>query len=174
MASSGHFDPSQTYDGYKAVEDLDPACTEFLMKGKECFQHFKLKSSKFPFCFVGKTPCYFPGIPASNIRSYLWSKKDGPFRKEFPASEAPIPDDTSGGRWLGVNVGEPISIVGRPIYSISEVPISRINTEVMVKRIRQIAKSPNNPDAECSDELDGEEVEVVLTSAGYQFSTSSS
>ncbi|MBW0586808.1 hypothetical protein O181_126523 [Austropuccinia psidii MF-1] len=27
MASSGHFDPSQTYDGYREVEILDPACT---------------------------------------------------------------------------------------------------------------------------------------------------
>ncbi|MBW0560746.1 hypothetical protein O181_100461 [Austropuccinia psidii MF-1] len=39
MASSGHFDPTQTYDGYKAVEVLDPACTECLEKGKDCFEH---------------------------------------------------------------------------------------------------------------------------------------
>ncbi|MBW0528650.1 hypothetical protein O181_068365 [Austropuccinia psidii MF-1] len=51
MASSGHFDPSQTYYGYKAVEVLDPSCTNFLMKGKEFFQHFNPKSSKFHFCF---------------------------------------------------------------------------------------------------------------------------
>ncbi|MBW0557834.1 hypothetical protein O181_097549 [Austropuccinia psidii MF-1] len=73
MASSGHFDPTQTYHGYKAVEVLDPACTEF--------------------------------------------------------------------------------------------PISRINTEGIVKRIRQIANSPPDPDAEGSYELDGEEVEVVPNSA---------
>ncbi|MBW0591819.1 hypothetical protein O181_131534 [Austropuccinia psidii MF-1] len=40
MASSAHFDPSQTYDGYKAVEVLDPACTECLARGKDCFQHY--------------------------------------------------------------------------------------------------------------------------------------
>ncbi|MBW0561136.1 hypothetical protein O181_100851 [Austropuccinia psidii MF-1] len=61
LASSGHFDPSQTYDGYRAVEVLDPACTE-----------------------------------SSNVRRYLWSRKDGPFGKEFPVSEAPTPDGTSG------------------------------------------------------------------------------
>ncbi|MBW0589374.1 hypothetical protein O181_129089, partial [Austropuccinia psidii MF-1] len=33
MASSGHFDPSQTYDGFRAVEGLDPGCTECLAKG---------------------------------------------------------------------------------------------------------------------------------------------
>ncbi|MBW0573928.1 hypothetical protein O181_113643 [Austropuccinia psidii MF-1] len=39
MASSGHFDPSQTYDSYKEVEVLDPASTECLARGKDCFQH---------------------------------------------------------------------------------------------------------------------------------------
>ncbi|MBW0584914.1 hypothetical protein O181_124629 [Austropuccinia psidii MF-1] len=40
MAPSGHFDPSQTYDGFREVEVLDPACTECLAKGKDCFQHY--------------------------------------------------------------------------------------------------------------------------------------
>ncbi|MBW0488191.1 hypothetical protein O181_027906 [Austropuccinia psidii MF-1] len=63
---------------------------------------------------------------------------------------------------------------GRPIYSSSEVPISRINTEGVVKWIRQISNSPPDPDAEGSDELDGEEVEMVHNSAGHQSSTSPS
>ncbi|MBW0475361.1 hypothetical protein O181_015076 [Austropuccinia psidii MF-1] len=93
LASSGHLDPSQTYDGYKAVEVLDPACTKF---------------------------------------------------------------------------------GGKPIYSSSEVPISNINTEGVVKRIRYIASSPPDPDSEGSDQLDGEEVEVVHNSIGHEFSTSPS
>ncbi|MBW0467671.1 hypothetical protein O181_007386 [Austropuccinia psidii MF-1] len=101
---------------------------------------------------------------ASKIKRYLWSKKDGPFGKEFPVSEAPTPDGTSGYSSFG----------GRPTYSISEVPISRINTEGVVKQIRQIAHSPSDPDAECSDELDSEEIEVVLNSSGYHSSTSPS
>ncbi|MBW0517595.1 hypothetical protein O181_057310 [Austropuccinia psidii MF-1] len=153
MASSGHFDPYQTYSGYKAVEVLDPACTEFLAK-------------------------------ASNVRRYLWSRKDVPFGKEFSVSEAPTPDGTSGfsnltgsgqrdvARWT--NVGGPIPVGGRPIYSSSEVPISRINTDGVVKRMRRIADSPPAPDAEGSDELDGEEVEVVPHSVGHKSSTSSS
>ncbi|MBW0582765.1 hypothetical protein O181_122480 [Austropuccinia psidii MF-1] len=64
--------------------------------------------------------------------------------------------------------------VGGPKYSSSEVPISRINTEGIVKRIRKIADSPPDPDAEGSYELDGEEVEVVPNSAGHQSSTSPS
>ncbi|MBW0567040.1 hypothetical protein O181_106755 [Austropuccinia psidii MF-1] len=100
MASSVHFDPSQTYDGYRAVEVLDPACSE---------------------------------LTGSRKRDVA--------------------------RWT--NVGRPIPNGGRLIYSSSEVPISRINTEGVVKRIRRIADSPTDPDAERSDELDGEEVEVV-------------
>ncbi|MBW0549986.1 hypothetical protein O181_089701 [Austropuccinia psidii MF-1] len=148
LDSSGHFDPAQTYAGYK------------------------------------EKPCHCTGVLASNVRGYLWSKKDGPFGKEFPASEAPTHDGTLGysnltNSWQRdvarlTNVGGPIPVGGRPIYSSSEVPISRINTEIVVKRIRQIANSPSDPDAEVCDELDGEEVEVVHNYSGHKSSPSPS
>ncbi|MBW0534747.1 hypothetical protein O181_074462 [Austropuccinia psidii MF-1] len=176
LASSAHINPSQTYDGYKAVEALDPSCTKCLTKGKDYFQHDNTRSSKCHFCFVWKKLCCFTGPLASNVRRYLWSKKDGPFGKELPVSEPPTPDGTSGKRDVarGTNVGGPIPVGGRPIYSISEVPRSRINTEGVVKRIIKIADSPPDPDAEGSDELDGEEVEVVYNSIGHQSSSSPS
>ncbi|MBW0555862.1 hypothetical protein O181_095577 [Austropuccinia psidii MF-1] len=111
MASSGHFDPSQIYDGYRAVEILDPACTECLAK-----------------------------LTGSRQRDVA--------------------------RWT--NVGGPIPVGGGPIYSSSEVPISRINIEGVVKRIRRIAYSPTDPDAEGSDELNGEEVQVFPHSVSTQ------
>ncbi|MBW0562324.1 hypothetical protein O181_102039 [Austropuccinia psidii MF-1] len=184
IASSGHFDAPQTYDGYKAAEVLYPACTEFLDKGKDCFKHYHPRSSKCNFCFVGKKPCHCTRLLSSNIRRCLWSKKDGPFGKEFPVSEVTTPDGTlgysnlTGSRQSGVarwtNAGGPIPVGGRPIYSSSEFPISRINTEGVVKRIRKIAYSPPDPDAQGSDELDGEEAEVVPNSIGHQSSTSPS
>ncbi|MBW0485594.1 hypothetical protein O181_025309 [Austropuccinia psidii MF-1] len=172
-----------------------------LEKGKDLFKHFNPRSSNCHFCYVGKKPCCCPGLPAVNVRRYLWRNNDGPFRKDFPVSEAPTPDYTSGysnfeygeflyqieylyleivtgsrkrevARWT--NVGGPIPVDGRPIDSISEAPISRINTEGLVKRIRQITNSPPDPDSEGSHELDGEEVEVVHNSAGHQSSTSPS
>ncbi|MBW0560564.1 hypothetical protein O181_100279 [Austropuccinia psidii MF-1] len=184
MASSGHFDPGQTYDGYKAVEVLDPAFTECLAKGRDYFQQFNPEYAKCHFCFAGKKPCCCPGTMASNVRSNLWSKKDGPFGKELPVSEGPTPDGTSGysdltgsrqrdvARWT--NVGGAITVGGRPIYSSSTVLISRINTEGVVKRIRRITNSPPDLDAEGSDELDGEEVEVVNNPVGHKSSTSPS
>ncbi|MBW0464466.1 hypothetical protein O181_004181 [Austropuccinia psidii MF-1] len=99
------------------------------------------------------------------------------FGKEFSFSEAPTPDVTGSrqrdvARWT--NAGGPILVGGRPIYSSSEVPICRINTEGVVKRIRQINDSPPDPDAEGSDELDGEEAEVVHNPIGHQSGTSPS
>ncbi|MBW0587078.1 hypothetical protein O181_126793 [Austropuccinia psidii MF-1] len=115
---------------------------------------------------------------------YLWSKKHGPFEKEFQVFESPTLDGTSGcsaltgsrqrdvARWT--NVGGPIPVGGRPIYSSSEFPISRTNTEGIVKRIRKIADSQPDPDAEGSNELDGEEVEVIPHSSGHSSNSSTS
>ncbi|MBW0464731.1 hypothetical protein O181_004446 [Austropuccinia psidii MF-1] len=116
MASSGHFDLAQTYDGYKAVEVLDPSCTKSLAKGKYCFQHSNPRSSWCHFSFVGKKPCHSMGLLASSIRRYLWSKQDGSFDKEFPVSGAPTPYVTGSrkrdvARWT--NAGEPIAVGGR-------------------------------------------------------------
>ncbi|MBW0538055.1 hypothetical protein O181_077770 [Austropuccinia psidii MF-1] len=184
IASSGNFDPGQIYYCYKAVEVLDPACTRYLAKGKDCFQYFNPKSSGCHFPFFGKKPCCCPGSAASNIRRYLWRKKDGPFGKEFPVSEGPTPDGTSGYSDLTgsrkrdvarrTNVGGAIPVGGRPIYCSLAVPISRINTEGVVKRIRRISDSPPDPNAKGSDQLYGEEVEVVNNPVGHQSNTSPS
>ncbi|MBW0570196.1 hypothetical protein O181_109911 [Austropuccinia psidii MF-1] len=148
MASSGHFDPFQTYDQYRAVEILAPACTECLANGKDCFQHYNPQSSKFHYCFIGKKPCPCTRVLSSNVRRQR---------------------DVE--RWT--SVGGRIPVGGRPIYSSSEVPISRINTEEVVKRIRRIADSPTDPDAEGSDELDGEEAVVAPHSVGHPSRNSS-
>ncbi|MBW0564943.1 hypothetical protein O181_104658 [Austropuccinia psidii MF-1] len=75
-------------------------------------------------------------------------------------------------RWT--NVGGPIQVDGRRIYPSSAVPISRINTEGVVKQIRRITDSPPDANVEGSDELDGEEAEVVNNSFGHQSSASPS
>ncbi|MBW0489191.1 hypothetical protein O181_028906 [Austropuccinia psidii MF-1] len=71
-------------------------------------------------------------------------------------------------------LGGPLPVGSRPIYSSSEVPISRINNEGVVKQTRRIADSPPDADAEGSDELDGEEGEVIPHSAGHPVSSSPS
>ncbi|MBW0568245.1 hypothetical protein O181_107960 [Austropuccinia psidii MF-1] len=126
MASSGHFDPSQTYDGYKAVEILDPACTECLAKGKDCFEHDNPRSSNVTI--------------ATLERSHAVKLEDKCQMQRHVA------------RWT--NVGGALPVGGRPIYSSSEVPISRINNEAVVKQITRSSDSPPNSDSEGSYELD--------------------
>ncbi|MBW0509399.1 hypothetical protein O181_049114 [Austropuccinia psidii MF-1] len=150
MASSGYFDPTKIYDGYKAVKFLDTSSTKCLAKGKEFFEYYNPRSSKCHYCFIGKKRCHQTGKQASNIRRYLWMT--GSRQRDVT-------------RWT--NVGGPIPVGGRPIYSCSEVPISRINTEGIVKRIILIANAPPDPNAEVSDELDGAEVEVIPHSSGH-------
>ncbi|MBW0585402.1 hypothetical protein O181_125117 [Austropuccinia psidii MF-1] len=139
------------------MEVLDPACTECLAKGKDCFEHYNTRSSKFHYCYIGKKPCHQTGRQVPNVRRYLWSKKDGTFGKEFPVSEAPTPDATSGysaltgsrkrdvARWTNVRgplpVGDaeggeeaevvPIS-AGHPVnYSPSHTPAKRLQSHII-------------------------------------------
>ncbi|MBW0489230.1 hypothetical protein O181_028945 [Austropuccinia psidii MF-1] len=88
----------------------------------------------------------------------------------LPMSEVTGSRQRDVARWT--NIGRPFPVSGSPIHSSSEVLNPRINTEGVVKQIRRIANSPPDPDYEGSDELDGEEVEVVYNSAGQQSSTS--
>ncbi|MBW0466750.1 hypothetical protein O181_006465 [Austropuccinia psidii MF-1] len=112
------------------------------------------------------------------FKRYFWSKKDGTFGKEFPVSEAPIPGGTSsyssgkGSLQGGPIDGGPIPTGGRPIYSSSEVQISIINSQGVVKRIRDISDSQTNPDSEGSDELDGKDVEVINPLASHSSGSS--
>ncbi|MBW0506648.1 hypothetical protein O181_046363 [Austropuccinia psidii MF-1] len=142
MASSGHFDPGQTYDGYKAIasnisiQNLQSAISALLGR-----IHVIVLGQRLP---MSKVLCGL--VTGSRQRDVA--------------------------RWT--NAGGSIPVGGRPIYSSSEVPISRINTEVLVKQIRHFADSSPYPDAEGRDELNGEEVEVVDNPVGHQSSSSPS
>ncbi|MBW0559339.1 hypothetical protein O181_099054 [Austropuccinia psidii MF-1] len=180
MASSGQFYPSQTYDGYREVEVLYPACSECLAKGKDCFQHYNPRSSKCHFSFIEKKPCCCTGVPSSNVRRHSGVERMGLLGKNSQSLRNLLLMELQDflnrdvGRWT--SVGGPIPVGGRAIYSSSEVPISRTNTEAVVKvvkRIRRIDNSPTDPDAAGSDELDGEEVQVVPHSVGHPSRNSS-
>ncbi|MBW0559328.1 hypothetical protein O181_099043 [Austropuccinia psidii MF-1] len=196
MASSGHFYPSQTYDDYKAVEVLDPfwpgariafnttildlqsAITFPLERGHVVVLGCQLLMSVGIYG-VGKMGLL--GKSSQSLRHLLLMELQGflivsnfSILIEFGTD---ILDLVTGsrqrdvGRWI--NVGGSIPVGGRPIYSSSEVPISRINTEEVVKRVRRIADSPTDPDAEDSDELEGEEFLDVPHSVGHPSRNSS-
>ncbi|MBW0578250.1 hypothetical protein O181_117965 [Austropuccinia psidii MF-1] len=154
MASSGHFDPTQIYDCYKEI--FKNATTVSLGRSHADELGNKLQTSGGT-CGVGRMG---PLEKSSHsLRLLLLMVLQGILLRDVA-------------RWT--NVGELIPVGGRPIYSSSEVPISRINTEGIVKRIRQIYDSPPYPDAEGSYELDGEEVEVIPHYAGHPSNSSPS
>ncbi|MBW0590641.1 hypothetical protein O181_130356 [Austropuccinia psidii MF-1] len=127
MASSGHFDPSQTYDGFRAVEVLDPSCTECLAKG---------------------------GIYGAERMGLLG--RNSPFLRNLLLMQ-------------------PQDFLNAHIFQLRS-PNLKDNTDgvvKIVKKIRRIPDSPSDPDSEGSDELDGEEVEVVPHSVGHPSSNSS-
>ncbi|MBW0497429.1 hypothetical protein O181_037144 [Austropuccinia psidii MF-1] len=66
------------------------------------------------------------------------------------------------------------ALLGRIHDDILGSKLPMINTEDIVKRIRQIANFPPDPDAKGSDELDGEEVEVIPHSSGHPSNSSPS
>ncbi|MBW0471471.1 hypothetical protein O181_011186 [Austropuccinia psidii MF-1] len=143
MASSGHFDPSQTYDGYKAVEVLDTSCTECLARGHVAVPGCQLLMSGGIYG-VGKMGLL--GNSSQFLRHLLLMELQGiPILSSWNTLikiGTDILHVVTGSRQRDVarwtNVGGPIPIGGRPIYSSSEVAISRINTEGVVKRIRRI------------------------------------
>ncbi|MBW0573648.1 hypothetical protein O181_113363 [Austropuccinia psidii MF-1] len=163
-----------------AVEVLDPACTECLAKGKDCFQLYNPNLQNAIFALLERNHVVVPGchlLTSGGIygveRMGLLGKNSQPLRnlvliklQDFLNRDVV--------RWN--SVGGPIPVGGRPICPSSEVPISRKNTEgvvKVVKRVRSIDDFPTDPDAEGSDELNGEEVQVVPHSVGHPSSNSS-
>ncbi|MBW0488744.1 hypothetical protein O181_028459 [Austropuccinia psidii MF-1] len=56
-----------------------------------------------------------------------------------------------------------------PFTPVQRSPLPVFNSQGLVKIIRKIADSPTNPDAEESDELDGEDIEVIPKSSHSQY-----
>ncbi|MBW0589217.1 hypothetical protein O181_128932 [Austropuccinia psidii MF-1] len=132
------------------------------------------------FASLGRNHVVVPGQLCPTSGGICGAKKMGLLGRNSPFLRNPLlmqPQDFLNrdvARWT--NVGGPIPVGGRPIYYSSEVPISRTNTDgvvMVVKKIKRISDSPSDPDAEGSDELDGEEVEVVPHSVGHPSRNSS-
>ncbi|MBW0565798.1 hypothetical protein O181_105513 [Austropuccinia psidii MF-1] len=123
------------YDCYKAVEVLDHACTECLEKGKEFFEHHNPRSSKWHYCFMGRSHAIELGCKLQTSGGTCEVRRMGLLEKSSQSLRLLLlivltdSRQRDVARWTNV---------GWPIYSSSEVPISRINTEGIVKRIRQM------------------------------------
>ncbi|MBW0559187.1 hypothetical protein O181_098902 [Austropuccinia psidii MF-1] len=119
--------------------------------------------------------------PPDNPRR-LWSsiKKGGRFGLEAPVDEPPTSDATSGHsnltgprmrgvqKWTNTsrswaNNGGPINSQGNPIGVAPEVPILVTRKDGRLGKLKRnlVVQDKNDTDAEGSDELDGEELEMT-------------
>ncbi|MBW0497106.1 hypothetical protein O181_036821 [Austropuccinia psidii MF-1] len=176
MAPSGHFDPGQTCDDYKAVEALMLLVLNVWPREK-ISSNISIQNIQTAIsALLGRSHVVILGQKLTISEELYGTKRMDLLGKSSQFLRAllliVLQDilirDVE--RWN--NFGGPIPAGGRPIYSSSAVPISRINTEGVVKWRRQIANSACDLDAEGSDELDGEEVEVVKDHFGHQYSAS--
>ncbi|MBW0535994.1 hypothetical protein O181_075709 [Austropuccinia psidii MF-1] len=156
MAPTEIWDSNKTYNGFKSVRVIEPPCINCWKKGA---------NHNFP----------------DNPRG-LWSsiKKGGRFGLEAPVDEPPTSDASSGHsnltgytmrgvqQWSNTssswaNTGEPIHPQGNPIGVAPEVPILVTRKDGRLGKLKRnlVVQDENDTDAEGSDELDGEELEIT-------------
>ncbi|MBW0529528.1 hypothetical protein O181_069243 [Austropuccinia psidii MF-1] len=147
MAPKEIWNINKTYNGFKSVRVIEPPCINCWKKGVPCVESATARSTRFQFCNLGKINCSqanhnFPENPRR-----LWSsiKKGGRFGLEALVDEPPTSDATSG-------------------HSNSpEVPILVTRKDGILGELKRnlVVQDENDTDAEGSDEINGEELEMT-------------
>ncbi|MBW0528286.1 hypothetical protein O181_068001 [Austropuccinia psidii MF-1] len=182
MAPTEIYDINKTYDGFKSVRVIEPTFINCQKKGVPCVESATARSNRCQFCNLGKRNFFqenhrFPENPGR-----LWSsiKKGEIFGLEAPVDEPPTSDATSGhsnlneSRMRGVqqwtntnsywdNTGGPIPPQGNPIGVAQEVPILVTRKDGRLAKLKRnlVVQDEIDTDAEGSDEIDEEELEIT-------------
>ncbi|MBW0510585.1 hypothetical protein O181_050300 [Austropuccinia psidii MF-1] len=181
MASSGNFDPSKLTTATRQLRLLILRVLNVWQRGRIAFNTTTRNLQSATIFSLERSHVAVPGCKLQTSGVTCGVRRMGLMGKSFQFLRslllmvlqgiptvsnlnflielgADIPDLVTGSRQRDVrrwtNVGEPIPVGGSPTYSSSAVLISRINTEGVVKKIRQISDSQPDPDAEGSYELD--------------------
>ncbi|MBW0493418.1 hypothetical protein O181_033133 [Austropuccinia psidii MF-1] len=182
MAPTEIYDITKNYNCFKSVRVIEPPCTNCKRKGIPCVESATSRSTRCQFCNLGKTNCSqahysFPDNPKRLCSSI---KKGGIFRLEAPVDEPPTSDATSGycnltgSRMRGfqqwnntssswANIEGSIHPQGHPIRVAPEVPILVTRKDGKLGRLKRnlVVQDEIDTDAEGSDEIDGEELEIT-------------
>ncbi|MBW0506506.1 hypothetical protein O181_046221 [Austropuccinia psidii MF-1] len=182
MAPTEIWDIKNTYNGFKSVRVIEPPCINCWKERVPCVESAIARSTRCQFCNLAKRNCSqanhnFPGNPRR-----LWSsiKKGGRFGLEAPVDEPSTSHASSGhsnltgSRMRGVQqctitssswakTGGPIHPQGNPIGVAPEVPILVTRKDGRLGKLNRnlVVQDENDIDAEGSDELDGEELEMT-------------
>ncbi|MBW0571245.1 hypothetical protein O181_110960 [Austropuccinia psidii MF-1] len=182
MAPTEIWDINKTYNGFKSVRVIEPPCTNCNRKGIPCVESATARSTRCQFCNLGKRNCSQAHYSFPENPRRLWSsiKKGGRFGLEAPVDEPPTSDATSGhsnltgSRMRGVQqwnntssswaaIGGSIHPQGNPIGVAPEVPILVTRKDGKLGRLKRnlVVQDEIDTDAEGSDEIDGEELEMT-------------
>ncbi|MBW0579317.1 hypothetical protein O181_119032 [Austropuccinia psidii MF-1] len=178
MALTEIYDITRNYNGCKSVRVIEPPCTNCQRKGIPSVESSTDRSTSCQFCKLGKRNCSQAHYSFPDNPRRLWSsiKKGGRFGLEAPVDEPPTPDATSvtGSRMRGVqqwnntssswtNIGGFIHPQGNPIGVAPEVPILVTRKDQKLEKLKRnlVVQDESNTDAEVSDEIDGEELEMT-------------
>ncbi|MBW0550858.1 hypothetical protein O181_090573 [Austropuccinia psidii MF-1] len=122
MASSGHFNPSQTYDAYKEVEVLDAACTECLAKvtGSRQRDVGRWTNVGGPLPVGGRHIYYILEVPISRINN------EGVVKQIRRIDNSPPNPDAEGSDELDDEEVEAVPLSsGHPVNSSPSRPLPR-------------------------------------------------
>ncbi|MBW0495875.1 hypothetical protein O181_035590 [Austropuccinia psidii MF-1] len=175
MAPTEIFDITRNYNGFKSVRVTEPPCTNCQRKAIPCVESATARSTRCQFCNRGKRNCSqanysFPDNPRRSLSSI---KKGGRFGLEAPVDETPTSDATSGysnltgSRMRGVqqwnNTSSSWANIGGSIHP-KEIPLEwpqRFPFWSPEKMENLVVEDEIDADAEGSDEIDGEELEMT-------------
>ncbi|MBW0476079.1 hypothetical protein O181_015794 [Austropuccinia psidii MF-1] len=147
MVPTEIWDINRTYKVFKSVRVIEPPRIDCWQKGVPCVESAIARSTRCQLCNIGKGNCSQANHNLPDNPRTLWSsiKKGGRFGLEAPVDEPPTSDSTSG-------------------HSNSpEVPILVTRKDGRVGKLKRnlVVQDENYTDAEGSDELEGEELEMT-------------
>ncbi|MBW0553210.1 hypothetical protein O181_092925 [Austropuccinia psidii MF-1] len=174
MAPTEIWDINKTYNGFKSVRVIEPPWVNCQRKGIPCVESATARSTRCKFCNLGKRNCsqahyFFPDNPRR-----LWSsiKKGGRFGLEAPVDESPTSDATSGhsnltgSRMRGVQQWNNTSSCWPTLedpFTPKEIPLEWLQRFPFWSpgKMENLVQDEIDTDAEGSDAIDGEELEIT-------------
>ncbi|MBW0560870.1 hypothetical protein O181_100585 [Austropuccinia psidii MF-1] len=178
MAPTEIYYITRNYNGFKSVRVIEPPCTNCQRKGLPCVEYATARSTRCKFCNLGKRNCSQASYSFPENPRRLWSsiKKCGKFGLEAPFDEPPTSghSNLTGSRMRGVqqsnntsssweSIGGTIHPQGNPIEVAPEVPILVTRKDLKLGKLKRnlVAQDEIDTDAEGSDAIDGEELELT-------------
>ncbi|MBW0562162.1 hypothetical protein O181_101877 [Austropuccinia psidii MF-1] len=170
MAPTETWEINQNYNGFESVRVIEPPCINFWKKGVPCVEFATARSTRCQFCNLGKRNFSQPtiisqkipegyGAASRRVEDLGWKLLLMNLQLLMPPLATPITNTSSS--WA--NTGGTIHPQGNPIGVAPEVPILVTRKDGRLGKLKGnlVVQDENDTDAEGSDEINGEELEIT-------------